>query len=145
MQSNTPIKGSCWARVNEFIAKIENCVPFSIWRIKLFYHTAKLCKSNRVVGVNYKVVRNILLYLSYFEYVCNSLFRSILFDSGLYCETVIKSGKQLLVPDALADKDWENNPDVELNMISYLGFPILFPDGNPFGTICVLDNKKNAY
>ncbi len=30
-------------------------------------------------------------------------------------------------------------------MISYLGFPILFPDGKPFGTICVLDNKENAY
>ncbi len=30
-------------------------------------------------------------------------------------------------------------------MISYLGFPITFPDKKPFGTICVLDNKKNAY
>jgi hypothetical protein len=26
-----------------------------------------------------------------------------------------------------------------------LGFPILLPDGKPFGTICVLDNKENAY
>lgn len=30
-------------------------------------------------------------------------------------------------------------------MISYLGFPIAFPDGTPFGTICVLDSKTNAY
>ena len=65
--------------------------------------------------------------------------------SGLYCETVIKTGKKLLIPNALADEKWKNNPDVKLNMISYLGFPIIYPDGKPFGTICVLDNKENAY
>lgn len=65
--------------------------------------------------------------------------------SGLYCETVIKTNGKLLVPNALADNAWKNNPDVKLNMISYLGFPILYPDGKPFGTICVLDNKENAY
>ncbi len=66
-------------------------------------------------------------------------------DSGLYCETVIRSKRSLLVPDALEDVNWKNNPDVRLNMISYLGYPISFPDGEPFGTLCVLDNKKNAY
>ena len=30
-------------------------------------------------------------------------------------------------------------------MISYLGFPILFPDDTPFGTLCILDAKPNAY
>jgi signal transduction histidine kinase len=30
-------------------------------------------------------------------------------------------------------------------MISYLGFPIAWPDGQIFGTICVLDKKENAY
>jgi GAF domain-containing protein len=68
-----------------------------------------------------------------------------LLGSGLYCERVIKTEKQLLVPNALLDRDWKNNPDIRLNMISYLGFPILFPNGTPFGTICVLDNKENAY
>jgi GAF domain-containing protein len=65
--------------------------------------------------------------------------------SGLYCETVINSNDKLLVPNALTDEKWKNNPDVKLNMISYLGFPILLPDRKPFGTICVLDNKENAY
>jgi signal transduction histidine kinase len=65
--------------------------------------------------------------------------------SGLYCETVIKSGRRLLVPDALADPRWRDNPDVPRHMISYLGFPIHWPDREPFGTICVLDNKANAY
>lgn len=65
--------------------------------------------------------------------------------SGLYCERVIKSNGRLLVPNALKDEDWKNNPDVKLNMISYLGFPIHLPDGNPFGTICVLDSRENVY
>ncbi len=30
-------------------------------------------------------------------------------------------------------------------MISYLGFPITLPEGTPFGTICVLDNKRKDY
>jgi len=66
-------------------------------------------------------------------------------ESGLYCETVIKSGERLLVPDALSDERWKNNPDVKRNMISYLGFPIFLPDKKPFGTVCVLDNKRNEY
>jgi GAF domain-containing protein len=65
--------------------------------------------------------------------------------SGLYCETVINSNDKLLVPNALKDERWKNNPDVKLDMISYLGFPILLPDGQPFGTICVLDSKENTY
>lgn len=71
--------------------------------------------------------------------------RMHLFGSGLYCETVIKTGEMLLVPNALSDEKWKNNPDIKLNMISYLGFPILLPDGQTFGTICVLDNKENRY
>jgi GAF domain-containing protein len=65
--------------------------------------------------------------------------------SGLYCETVIKSGEKLRVVNALADVNWKNNPDVKLNMISYLGFPIILPNGKPFGTICILDKKENPY
>ncbi len=68
-----------------------------------------------------------------------------LHGSGLYCETVIKSQDKLLVPNALEDANWKNNPDVKLNMISYLGFPIFLPNKRTFGTICVLDNKANEY
>lgn len=66
-------------------------------------------------------------------------------DSGLYCETVINTRDGLLVPNALEDPDWAENPDVELGMISYLGYPILLPNRIPFGTICVLDRQPNAY
>lgn len=65
--------------------------------------------------------------------------------SGLYCETVVGNKACLLVPNALIDPLWKENPDTYLNMISYLGFPIIWPDGEVFGTICVLDNKENHY
>lgn len=65
--------------------------------------------------------------------------------SGLYCETVINTNDKLLIPNALSDEKWKKNPDIKHNMISYLGFPITLPDGKAFGTICVLDNKENAY
>jgi hypothetical protein len=68
-----------------------------------------------------------------------------LIDSGLYCETVVKTKNKLLVPDATVDEDWKNNPDIKLGMISYLGYPITLPTGDVFGTICVLDNKENHY
>lgn len=71
--------------------------------------------------------------------------REALPGSGLYCEAVIKHDCKLLVPNALEDEAWKNNPDIKLNMISYLGFPIRWPDNTPFGTLCVLDNQHHAY
>ena len=68
-----------------------------------------------------------------------------LIGSGLYCETVINTKGKLLIPNALADEDWNRNPDIKLGMISYLGYPIVLPTGAVFGTICVLDAKENHY
>ncbi|MDY6839340.1 MAG: sigma 54-interacting transcriptional regulator [Thermodesulfobacteriota bacterium] len=64
---------------------------------------------------------------------------------GLYCEWVIKHRSRLLVANALKDKEWATNPDTRLGMIAYLGFPLLWPDGEVFGTICVLDAKENRF
>ena len=66
-------------------------------------------------------------------------------NTGLYCETVMKQGSLLLVSNALRDPSWNSNPDIELGMISYLGLPLHWPDGDVFGTICVLDNRENPY
>ena len=66
-------------------------------------------------------------------------------DTGLYCETVMKTRQPLLVPDALRGEQWQSNPDIKLGMISYLGVPIVWPNGEVFGTICVLDKKPNEY
>ena len=66
-------------------------------------------------------------------------------NTGLYCETVMAHRDRLLVPNALADPHWANNPDIALNMISYMGWPIIWPNGDVFGTICILDSKENSY
>ena len=64
---------------------------------------------------------------------------------SMYCETVIKTQNKLLVPNATKDKVWDKNPDIKTGMIAYLGFPINFPDNQPFGTLCVLDNRERQF
>ena len=66
-------------------------------------------------------------------------------NTGLYCETVMKTRKLLLVPNALVDEEWNANPDIKLGMISYMGLPVAWPNGDIFGTICVLDSRQNEY
>ncbi|MGM0421038.1 MAG: HD domain-containing phosphohydrolase [Bacillota bacterium] len=64
---------------------------------------------------------------------------------GLYCEHVIRTNQQLKIPDARKDPEWDDNPDLELDMVSYLGLPLNWPDGRPFGTVCVLDRQEHDY
>jgi GAF domain-containing protein len=65
--------------------------------------------------------------------------------SGHYCEHVARTRSRLILPNALADEQWKHAPEVAYGMISYLGYPILFPSGEVFGTICILDRKENQY
>lgn len=64
---------------------------------------------------------------------------------GLYCETVLGKDSPLYIADAMDSAYWCDNPDIKLGMKSYLGFPVKWPDGEFFGTICVLDSIENPY
>lgn len=64
---------------------------------------------------------------------------------GHYCETVISTQRELLVPNALLDPKWDESPGIELGMIAYYGVPVNWPDGRFFGTFCVHDNKEHAF
>ncbi|WP_230853603.1 diguanylate cyclase domain-containing protein, partial [Vibrio harveyi] len=64
---------------------------------------------------------------------------------GLYCEHVIQHKRELMVSNALKDQEWKDNPDIKLGMISYCGLPLYWPNGETFGTICMLDTKENQY
>lgn len=66
-------------------------------------------------------------------------------DIGTYCEAVIKNRAPVLVENALADAAWTSAPELRVGMVSYLGYPVAWPDGRIFGTVCVLDSKANAY
>ena len=66
-------------------------------------------------------------------------------DIGTFCETVIKTRQPLLVTNALEDDQWRLAPEIQVGMVSYLGLPVIWPDGRMFGTICVLDDRTNRY
>ena len=60
---------------------------------------------------------------------------------GVYCETTLSGNKVNFVPDSLSDDGWKDNPSVEFSLISYIGVPIRWPDGELFGTLCALGDK----
>lgn len=67
-------------------------------------------------------------------------------EPGVYCEEVITRQSELAVPDALASAQWSaNNPDLKHGMIAYLGYPIYWPDGEVYGTICVLGSEPRDF
>jgi signal transduction histidine kinase len=114
-----------WQEIVDLLAKIL-CVPSALI-MKVEPPNIKVFVSSDSTGNPYK--RD--------ELAC--------LNTGLYCETVMNTRRLLLVPDALVDEDWNANPDLKLGMISYMGLPVAWPNGNIFGTICVLDTKRNEY
>jgi len=69
----------------------------------------------------------------------------VLNNSGLYCETVIKTQEALFICDALSDERWQASPTFNREMISYLGYPVLLPNGDIYGTLCVLDRVSKGH
>ena len=61
----------------------------------------------------------------------------------LYCYGVLKNDGELVVEDASCDPQWADNDDMEHGMSFYIGYPLKWPDGAVFGTICVLDKRRN--
>ena len=65
--------------------------------------------------------------------------------SGYYCEGVVDSKAAMMVTNALEDPQWSDCPDAAIGLISYFGVPLCWPNGDVFGTICVLDSKERHY
>lgn len=62
-----------------------------------------------------------------------------------YCEEVVRTKQPVRVSDARKSPRWQNAPEIDHGMVSYMGYPIRWPGGEIFGTICVLDRKENPY
>lgn len=62
-----------------------------------------------------------------------------------YSETIIKTQKELLLPNVQKTEDSEAAPGFKSGLISLFGYPINFPDQSPFGTICIMDTKERSY
>ena len=61
----------------------------------------------------------------------------------LYCQGVFENDGELIVEDAPCEPRWRDNEDLEHGMSFYIGYPLKWPDGEVFGTICVLDRRRN--
>ncbi|OBT08022.1 hypothetical protein A9264_05900 [Vibrio sp. UCD-FRSSP16_10] len=63
-----------------------------------------------------------------------------------FCETTLKNDSILVVPDRSDDPLWRDLP-LPLNdkIVAYLGVPLHWPNGTPFGTLSILDNKPNHF
>ena len=68
--------------------------------------------------------------------------RALLKD--LYCAPVVQEKQRLLIPNILKETVAANQ-DSALGMISYMGVPLLWPDGEVFGTMSLLDSKEHTY
>ncbi|MBB6523630.1 sensor domain-containing diguanylate cyclase [Pseudoteredinibacter isoporae] len=63
-----------------------------------------------------------------------------------FCRRVVETRNQLYVNNAVGQKEWSDAPPVCSGPVrSYLGFPIFWPDGEIFGTICSIDTKATEY
>jgi GAF domain-containing protein len=56
------------------------------------------------------------------------------------CQHAVAAGRPLIIADARADPILAENPAVtQLGLASYLGMPLVTPDGHAVGTLCVID------
>lgn len=62
-----------------------------------------------------------------------------------YCDKVINSRQIYAITNASKHDEWKNAPSSAKGLISYLGIPILWPDGEVFGVLCALDNKERVF
>ena len=65
--------------------------------------------------------------------------------AGVYCEAAAKKQKKIQVADARKHPIWADSPTAKAGIVAYLGYPLFWPDGEVFGTICVVDTKEHKW
>lgn len=63
----------------------------------------------------------------------------------LYCSAVIQAREKLIVPDATKSDFWKDSEGAKAGFIAYAGVPVMQPDGDIFGSICLFDRKPNSF
>lgn len=65
-------------------------------------------------------------------------------DTNIFCKEVVKTCKMLAVFEATQLSQWATNPEVKDDHFNtYVGFPLLYPNGSVFGTLCVMDLDRH--
>lgn len=66
--------------------------------------------------------------------------------SHSFCRIVKATNAPLIVTDSREDGRVHGNPAIEeLGVISYLGYPLRAPSGNPLGSVCVIDTEPRQW
>ncbi|WP_254429863.1 LuxR C-terminal-related transcriptional regulator [Ruegeria atlantica] len=112
-----------WQRIVDLIARVADVPASLVMRTQEPYHS---------VFVTSKSERN--------PYTTG---RRFTLNEKLYCYGVLQNDGELTVEDATCDPKWIDNDDMEHGMRFYIGYPLKWPDGSVFGTICVLDSRRN--
>lgn len=66
-------------------------------------------------------------------------------DDNIFCKRVVRDLAPLYVPHVSEDSQWHDSPYIKDGIESYLGVPICWPNGEPFGTFCVMDFEQTHY
>lgn len=67
-------------------------------------------------------------------------------EINIFCKKIVESRQPLYVANALLDSQWDTNPEVHNDGFrSYMGVPVFWPNGEPFGTFCVMDYDVTDY
>lgn len=65
--------------------------------------------------------------------------------AGIYCEAAAKRRQRVQIEDARKDPLWADSPTAKAGIFAYLGYPLFWPNGEVFGTICTVDTKENQW
>jgi GAF domain-containing protein len=65
--------------------------------------------------------------------------------AGVYCEAAARRRSAVRVVDARKDPEWVDSPTAKAGLLAYLGYPLFWPNGEVFGTLCAVDLKENAW
>ena len=114
-----------WQRAVDLTARLARVPASLIMRTERPTHTVLV--SSRTEGNPYDVGR---------EYDLNAL---------VYCQGVFDNDGELVVEDATHDPVWAGNEDLADGMRFHIGYPLKWPSGEVFGTICVLDRERNDH
>ena len=62
-----------------------------------------------------------------------------------YCRYVYAHRAPLMVQNVQEDPRWAQSSVADTDMKAYLGFPVLWPDAEIFGTLCLLDREERHF
>lgn len=64
---------------------------------------------------------------------------------GSYCDSVVASKTKVKVENATIDVNWKDKLKYNNGMRCYIGQPILYPNEDLFGTLCVLNQESRIF